>query len=197
MAIANILDNIINGLEWDVELIIQGEPASKANSRRLVKKRVGNKVRTISIKSAKALAYEKQFTSQCLKLDPLIEDDVLLYCKVFYASRRPDLDESLIMDGLQGVIIKNDRQIKGKIIAHGVDREQAVIWRALQDCANEDPRIRLQAQVWMRGQTDYFHEICDMADFKPEYVMKAGKVLRDLGCVRGKKWLQRAKEKTK
>ena len=124
MAIANILDNIINGLEWDVELIIQGEPASKANSRRLVKKRVGNKVRTISVKSAKALAYEKQFTSQCLKLDPLIEDDVLLYCKVFYASRRPDLDESLIMDGLQGVIIKNDRQIKGKIIAHGVDRKQ-------------------------------------------------------------------------
>ena len=89
-----------------------------------MKKRVGNKVRTISIKSAKALAYEKQFASQCLKLDPLIEDDVLLYCKVFYASRRPDLDESLIMDGLQGVIIKNDRQIKGKIIAHGVDREQ-------------------------------------------------------------------------
>lgn len=124
MAIANILDNIINGLEWDIELIIQGEPASKANSRRLVKKRFGNKVRTISIKSAKALAYEKQFASQCLKLDPLIEDDVLLYCKVFYASRRPDLDESLIMDGLQGVIIKNDRQIKGKIIAHGVDREQ-------------------------------------------------------------------------
>ena len=124
MAIANILDNIINGLEWDVELIIQGEPASKANSRRLVKKRVGNKVRTISIKSAKALAYEKQFTSQCLRFDPLIEADVLLYCKIFYASRRPDLDESLIMDGLQGVIIKNDRQIKGKIIAHGVDRKQ-------------------------------------------------------------------------
>ena len=124
MAITNILDNIINGLEWDIELIIQGEPASKANSRRLVKKRFGNKVRTISIKSAKALAYEKQFASQCLKLDPLIEEDVLLYCKIFYASRRPDLDESLIMDGLQGVIIKNDRQIKGKIIAHGVDREQ-------------------------------------------------------------------------
>jgi|TARA_B100000959_G_scaffold274862_1_gene327340 hypothetical protein len=124
MAITNILDNIINGLEWDVELIIQGEPASKANSRRLVKKRVGNKVRTISIKSAKALTYEKQFASQCLKFDPLIEADVLLYCKIFYASRRPDLDESLIMDGLQGVIIKNDRQIKGKIIAHGVDRKQ-------------------------------------------------------------------------
>mgnify|MGYP003626394503 FL=1 len=124
MAITNILDNIINGLEWDIELIIQGEPASKANSRRLVKKRFGNKVRTISIKSAKALAYEKQFASQCLKLDPLIEADVLLYCKIFYASRRPDLDESLIMDGLQGLIIKNDRQIKGKIIAHGVDREQ-------------------------------------------------------------------------
>ena len=124
MAIANILDNIISGLEWDVELIIQGEPASKANSRRLVRKRVGSQIRIISIKSEKALAYEKEFANQCLKLEPLIEDDVLMYCKIFYASRRPDLDESLIMDGLQGVIIKNDRQIKGKIIAHGVDREQ-------------------------------------------------------------------------
>ena len=74
---------------------------------------------------------------------------------------------------------------------------QAVIWRALQDCANEDQRVRVEAQVWMRGQTDYFHEVCDMADFKPEYVMKAAKVLRDLGCIRGKKWLQRAREKTK
>ena len=120
MAIANILDNIISGLEWDVELIIQGEPASKANSRRLVRKRVGNKVRTISIKSEKALAYEKEFASQCLKLEPLIEDDAPMYCNIVTS----DLDESLIMDGLQGVIIKNDRQIKGKIIAHGVDREQ-------------------------------------------------------------------------
>lgn len=74
---------------------------------------------------------------------------------------------------------------------------QAVIWRALQDCANEDPRVRVEAQVWTRGMTDYFHEICDMADFKPEYVIKAGKVLRDLGCIRGKKWLHRVKEKTK
>jgi Holliday junction resolvase RusA-like endonuclease len=54
----------------------------------------------------------------------LIEGDILLYCRIFYASRRPDLDESLIMDGLQGLIIKNDRQIKGKIIVHGLDREK-------------------------------------------------------------------------
>jgi len=121
MAIENILDNIINDLDWDIEMIIQGEPASKANSRRLVRKRVGNKSRVISIKSEKALAYEKAFAIQCLKLDPLIGDDVLLYCKIFYASRRPDLDESLIMDGLQGAVIKNDRQIKGKIINHALD----------------------------------------------------------------------------
>tara|TARA_R110002020_G_scaffold82438_8_gene204077 strand:- start:1237 stop:1641 length:405 start_codon:yes stop_codon:yes gene_type:complete len=124
MAIVNILDNIINELDWDIELVIYGEPASKANSRRLVKKRFGNRSRVISIKSAKALAYEKTFASQCLKLDPLIEDDVLLYCRIFYASRRPDLDESLIMDGLQGLVLKNDRQIKGKVIAHALDRTE-------------------------------------------------------------------------
>jgi Holliday junction resolvase RusA-like endonuclease len=124
MAIDNILDNIINKLEWDIELIVYGEPASKANSRRLVRKRFGNRSRMISIKSEKALAYEKAFASQCLRFDPLIEGDILLYCRIFYASRRPDLDESLIMDGLQGLIIKNDRQIKGKIIVHGLDREK-------------------------------------------------------------------------
>ena len=63
MAIVNILDNIINELDWDIELVIYGEPASKANSRRLVKKRFGNRSRVISIKSAKALAYEKTFAN--------------------------------------------------------------------------------------------------------------------------------------
>lgn len=74
---------------------------------------------------------------------------------------------------------------------------QAVIWRALQDCASENRRVRIRALVWMRGQTEQFYDVCDMADFEPEQVKRAGKVIRDLGCVRGKKWLQRAKEKTK
>ena len=31
---------------------------------------------------------------------------------IYYASRRPDLDESLILDLLQGLVYVNDRQVK-------------------------------------------------------------------------------------
>ena len=42
---------------------------------------------------------------------------------IYYASRRPDLDESLIMDGLQKAgILKNDRQIKEKHIYNRIDK---------------------------------------------------------------------------
>lgn len=102
------------------EVTILGEPASKANSRKLV--RFGK--RLASIKSDKARGYEKLFADQAVPIDPLIDGDVLLYCHIFYASRRPDLDESLIMDCLQGVAYTNDRQVKAKVILHGLDKEQ-------------------------------------------------------------------------
>ena len=105
--------------DWLFSCEILGEPASKANSRKIVK--FGN--RPASIKSDKARAYEKTFASQCRVLDELIEDDVLLWCKIWYASRRPDLDESLIMDLLQDRAIKNDRQIKAKVVLHALDKE--------------------------------------------------------------------------
>ena len=105
--------------DWCFACEILGEPASKSNSRKLVK--FGN--RPASIKSDKARAYEKIFAGQCRVLDELIEDDVLLWCKIWYASRRPDLDESLIMDLLQGRAIKNDRQIKAKVVLHALDKE--------------------------------------------------------------------------
>ena len=47
----------------------------------------------------------------------------MLFCHIYYASRRPDLDESLIMDLLQDVAYKNDRQVKAKIILHGLDKD--------------------------------------------------------------------------
>jgi len=105
---------------WLFEAIILGETASKANSRRLV--RFGK--RLASIKSDKARAYEKAFSEQAVPINPLIAGDVLLYCHIFYASRRPDLDESLIMDCLQGVAYTNDRQVKAKLILHGLDKVQ-------------------------------------------------------------------------
>jgi Holliday junction resolvase RusA-like endonuclease len=49
--------------------------------------------------------------------------DVKVTMMIFYASRRPDLDESLILDLLQDVAYVNDRQVKEKHIYWGLDEE--------------------------------------------------------------------------
>ena len=115
-----VIDSVLAIEKWAYEATILGEPASKANSRRLV--RFGK--RLASIKSDKARAYERAFKVQAVPIAQLIDGDVLLYCHIFYASRRPDLDESIIMDLLQGVAYHNDRQVKPKIILHGLDKER-------------------------------------------------------------------------
>jgi Holliday junction resolvase RusA-like endonuclease len=74
------------------------------------------------IKSKKALDYSAMFKSQARPIDPLIESDVSVSINIFYASRRPDLDESLILDLLQGVLYMNDRQVKEKHIYWGLDK---------------------------------------------------------------------------
>lgn len=100
--------------------IIHGEPASKANSRKLVT----IKGRPAFIKSEKARKYVKQFEEQCPQMgDSMFLDDVEVEMTVFYASRRPDLDESVILDCMQGFIYKNDRQVKRKIITWALDKE--------------------------------------------------------------------------
>ena len=99
--------------------IIYGEPASKANSRKIV---MFGKSPAI-IKSQKARDYVKNFEKQCPKLDTLVTDDLVVEITIFYGSRRPDLDESVILDCMQGFIYKNDRQVKKKIINWGLDRD--------------------------------------------------------------------------
>ena len=100
--------------------IIHGEPASKSNSRKLVT----IKGRPAFIKSDKARKYVKQFEEQCPQMgDSMFIDDVEVEMTVYYASRRPDLDESVILDCMQGFIYKNDRQVKRKVITWGLDKE--------------------------------------------------------------------------
>ena len=99
---------------------IKGEPASKANSRQLVT----IKGRPAFIKSKKAREYVKTFTQQCPNLeDNMLEGDLWVDMTIFYARRRPDLDESVILDCMQGYIYKNDRQVKEKWIRWGLDKE--------------------------------------------------------------------------
>ena len=102
-------------------LKIFGEPASKANSRR----QVFVHGKSMFIKSAKALSYSKAFKLQAVvPAEQKFLNDVVVTIRIWYASRRPDLDESLILDLLQGVAYENDRQVKEKhIYWMGVDKE--------------------------------------------------------------------------
>lgn len=98
--------------------VVRGEPASKANSRKVV--RIGGMSRLI--KSQKALTYSQMFKEQAEPLAELMEGDVRVTMFIHYASRRPDLDESLILDLLQGVAYLNDRQVKEKHIYWYLDK---------------------------------------------------------------------------
>lgn len=99
---------------------ILGEPASKSNSRRMV--RIGGVVRFI--KSVKALNYERLIGSQIAPLpeDKRLRGRLAMTAHIYYATNRPDLDPSLILDGLQGRIYDNDRQVREMHIHHHIDR---------------------------------------------------------------------------
>lgn len=126
-----------------IAFTILGEPASKANSREigLLKfrdKTTGeSKARPTVRKSDKALDFEESALRQIPpKARVRIEGPVRVTLRIFYASERPDLDESIVLDVLQdrwkrrgeerilvqrGVYL-NDRQVREKHVYHGIDR---------------------------------------------------------------------------
>ena len=102
-----------------VSFTVYGEPASKANSRQLVT----IKGRPSVIKSAKARRYVIDFQKQCPKLNQMLEGDLSISCHIWYASRRPDLDASLLFDSMEGMIYKNDRALKEMHLFWHLDRK--------------------------------------------------------------------------
>ena len=121
-------------------ITIQGEPASKANSRRLVTVRG----RAMFIKSKKALAYSKSFRLQCPTREDLYgkKQDLAVAMKVFYKTKRPDLDESLILDLMEGLVYENDRQVKFKYVEWGLDRENPRTLIVVSSIDNKDTVIK-------------------------------------------------------
>jgi Holliday junction resolvase RusA-like endonuclease len=113
-------------IDMERHLVVHGEPASKANGRRVV--RIGGISR--SIKSKKALSYADAFGLQVQPVEPLLEGELAMTIHIYYASQRPDLDESLILDLLQGKLYKNDRQVRERHTYHFVDRDnpRVEIW---------------------------------------------------------------------
>jgi Holliday junction resolvase RusA-like endonuclease len=120
-----------------IKLTILGEPASKANSRQIVT--IND--RPSSIKSKKARDYEFHALRQ---IPPAarqrLEGPVKVTMTIYYATERPDLDESLILDILQDRwknlktpdgsdrflvqpgVYRNDRQVRWKDIRHAIDK---------------------------------------------------------------------------
>lgn len=127
-----------------IRFTILGEPASKANSREIGvlkfrDKATGEaKTRPTVRKSDKALNFE---ASALRQIPPAarqrLEGPVRVTIRIWYASERPDLDESVVLDAMQDrwkrdkhsgerVLIqrgvyRNDRQVREKHIYHGID----------------------------------------------------------------------------
>lgn len=125
---------------------ILGEPASKANSRKVAK--FGNRPAML-IKSDKARDYERDALAQIPpRFRVQLTGPVRATLRIFYASERPDLDESIVLDVMQdrykpekiskeqkaagvkpkrvlvqkGVYV-NDRQVREKHVYHAIDRK--------------------------------------------------------------------------
>ena len=122
-----------------IRLTILGEPASKANSREMATIGRGDTRRTILRKSDKALGYE---TDALRQIPPAarqrLEGPLRVTLRIWYASERPDLDESLILDVLQdrwkrvketgqrvllqSGVYRNDRQVREKHVFWALDK---------------------------------------------------------------------------
>lgn len=119
-----------------VAFTIMGEPASKANSRQLVSFGHGDAKRPALIKSKKARDYERTAVMQIPHTAKVMfTGPVRVTLRIYYASERPDLDESVVLDVLQAKLEKgsrevvrpgvytNDRQVREKHIYHAIDRK--------------------------------------------------------------------------
>lgn len=126
-----------------VRFTILGEPASKANSREIgllkfTDKATGiKKSRPMVRKSDKAIAYVQSALRQIPPPCRVMFDcPVFVAMTIFYASERPDLDETVILDVLQAQYIGkgadrslaqrgvylNDRQVRARAVFHAIDK---------------------------------------------------------------------------
>lgn len=107
-------------MKWSATLI--GQPRSKANGRRQLKNHRTGKM--FSAKNQKCLDYAESVKIQALVVRPscLLEGPLSFRGTLYYPDNRSDLDPSLLIDCLQGIVFKNDRQVKHWDIHHGIDK---------------------------------------------------------------------------
>jgi Holliday junction resolvase RusA-like endonuclease len=132
-----------------IKFTVKGEPASKSNSRKLAtiggrnvmidgkRTRVGG--RAAFIKSDKARNYEYSALLQIpANAKQMLTGRLRMTIRIFYATERSDLDESVILDILQARYAKaeegkprelvrrgvylNDRQVRERHVYHAIDK---------------------------------------------------------------------------
>jgi hypothetical protein len=125
---ASALPAVLPG-EWGVQAAnewratILGEPVSKANARQLIPGKGGRPPRII--KSSKALVWSCFVREQLDRMrphQPMLTGLVRFEATLYYRTRLPDLDESLLLDLLQGHAYANDRQVREKHVYHAIDK---------------------------------------------------------------------------
>lgn len=130
---------------WMFKDTITGELASKSNSRMLVTIRG----RPAFIKSKKARAYEKSFIEQSHNVGTVpYTGKVRLTAVIYYATQRPDLDDTLLCDCIERAgIIKNDRQIREKHLYHRIDRKNPRVEYLLSNIDVEHVLVNLYNHI--------------------------------------------------
>ena len=108
-------------MTWKATIL--GQPRSKANSRRQVKNPRTGKM--FSAKNQACLDYAESVKLQALVCRPsrLLEGPLSFRGTLYYPNNQSDLDPSLLQDALEGIVYKNDRQIKHFELWHGIDKD--------------------------------------------------------------------------
>jgi hypothetical protein len=133
-----------------VTFTILGEPASKANSR-IHRPSPNMPGGVMVIKGKKALAFEESGLRQIPPTCRLrLEGDVKVTMRIWYASRRPDMAEDLLLDMLQDRTKLDKRLGKRVLLQAGVYRnDRQVAWKDVRrmgiDAANPRTEIEVEA----------------------------------------------------
>lgn len=162
-----------------IAFTILGQPYSKANSRRIVDMPVPgtDRKRPAVVKSKEAQAYEHHALKQIPpRARQRLEGPVRVTMRIYYASERPDLDESVILDVLQDRYAKDPITGERKLVQNGVYRNDRQVRSKRVDWALDraNPRAEIIVESLQPQQTDM------LPQHEPTPLPKKSKATKDL-----------------
>lgn len=150
-----------------IAFTILGEPASKANSR-IHRPSPNVPGGVMVIKGKKALAFEesgiRQIPPRCRVR---LEGDVKVTMRIWYASRRPDLAEDLLLDMLQDRTKLDKTLGKRVLLQAGVYRnDKQVAWKDIRRMGIDpkNPRVEIEVEPLQAQQTAIAQELFEEAE---------------------------------